>query len=175
MTPKNIDETIQKLLNSYAKWCATVLEKEAKALQKKKFYTEKDRKEYERAKKAYEYFLQIAADPKKYLYTEKDIIYSDVVDYNKLMPVLETPFDRSAKHLLDRLSEAIAHHVKYGKNNHRGVWVYYGEPNQDFEAQNIIKMNKAVQLWNANDFVASLGDLFVRPSRFAANLKDNER
>ena len=179
MTAKNIDETIQKLLNGYAKWVATVLAKQLKELQKKKFYTEKDRaeanQEYVRTKQAYEYLLEIAADPKKYLYTEKDIIYSDVVDYNKLMPVLGNLFDKSGKHVIVLLSEAIAHHVKYGNNDYNGNWIYYGEPNQDFEAQNIIKMNKVVALWNSNDFVAAIKDL-VPASVFAVDYKyNNER
>ena len=180
MAPKNIDETIQKLLNGYAKWVAAVLAKQLKELQKKKFYTEKDRaeanQEYARAKHAYEYLLEIVADPKKYLYTEKDIIYSDVVDYNKLRPILGWRFDMTKKgHLIVRLSEAIAHHVKYGYNDHNGNWIYYGEPNQDFEAQNIIKMNKAVALWNANPFVAAIKD-FAPASVFAVDYKyNNER
>lgn len=179
MTAKNIDETIRKLLNGYAKWVATVLAKQLKELQKKKFYTEKDRaeanQEYARTKQAYEYLLEIAADPKKYLYTEKDIIYSDVVDYNKLMYVLGNRFDKSGKHLIVRLSEAIAHHVKYGNNDHNGNWIYYGEPNQDFEAQNIIKMNKTVALWNSNDFIAAIKD-FAPASVFAVDYKyNNER
>lgn len=179
MAPKNIDETIQKLLKGYAKWCDTVLQKDTKALQKKKFYTEKDRtkanQECTRAKKAYEYLLEIAANPKKYLYTEKDIIYSDVVDYNKLSPILGYHFDRTKNGpVLVRLSEAIAHHVKYGQNDHNGVWVYYGEPNQDFEAQKIIKMNKVVQLWNANDFVAALKD-FAPASIYAVDYYKKEK
>ena len=178
MAPKNIDETIKKLLDGYAKWCDSVLLKDAKALQKKKFYTNEDRKndnqEYSAARKAYEYLLEIAADPKKYLYTEKDIIYSDVVDYNKLLPVLGSRFDKSGKHLMVRLSEAIAQHVKYGQNDYNGVWVYYGEPNQDFEAQKIIKMNKAVQLWNANDIVAALKD-FAPASVFAVDAYKKEK
>ena len=178
MTSKNIDETIKKLLNGYAQWCKTVLDKQLKEIQKKKFYTEKDRadanQEYTRAKQAYEYLLEIVADPKKYLYSGNDIIYSKTVDYNKLMPVLGNRFDKSQKHLLVRLSEAIAHHVKYGHNDYNGNWVYYGEPNQDFEAQNIIKMNKAVALWNANAFVAAIKD-FAPASVFAVDAYKNER
>ena len=129
MTSKNIDETIQKLLKAYAQWCKTVLDKQLKEIQKKKFYTEKDRtdanQEYTRAKQAYEYLLEIVADPKKYLYSGKDIIYADTVDYNKLLPILDGRFDKSQKHLLVRLSEAIAHHVNYGKNDHNNVFLIY--------------------------------------------------
>ncbi len=187
MATKNIDETIQKLLNGYAKWVATVLAKQLKELQKKKFYTEKDRaeanQEYARAKQAYEYLLEIAADPKKYLYSGKDLIYSDIVDYNKLLPILGMRFDKSQKHLLVRLGEKIAHHVKYGHNDHEGNWVYYG-PNRvgflsyspsDLEAEWIINANKSVQLWNANDFVAAIKD-FAPASVFAVDYKyNNER
>ena len=174
MAPKNIDETIQKLLNGYAKWCGSVLDKQLKGIQKKHFYTEKDRmdanQEYVRNKKAYEYLLQIVADPKKYLYTDKDIIYSDVVDYNKLLPVLGNHFDRSGNHLLYQLSQKIAHHVKYGNDDYQGVWVYYSNSaTRDLEAEAIINMNKAVQLWNANDFVAAIKD-FLPASVFATDL-----
>ena len=179
MTSKNIDETIQKLLKAYAQWCKTVLDKQLKEIQKKKFYTEKDRtdanQEYTRAKRAYEYLLEIVADPKKYLYSGKDIIYSETVDYNKLMPVLDNRFDKSQKHLLVRLSEAIAHHVNYGKNDHNNVWVYYGNSGLvDLEAEKILKMNKSVQLWNANGFVAAIKD-FAPASVFAVDAYKNER
>ena len=179
MTAKNIDETIQKLLNGYAKWVAAVLAKQLKELQKKKFYTEKDRaeanQEYARAKHAYEYLLEIAADPKKYLYSGKDIIYADTVDYNKLLPILGWRFDKSGKHLLVRLSEKIAHHVKYGKNDHEGNWVYYGNSLVfDLDAEEIIKMNKAVQLWNSNDFVAAIKD-FAPASVYAVDAYKKER
>ena len=179
MAPKNIDETIQKLLKAYAQWCKTVLDKQLKEIQKKKFYTEKDRadanQEYTRAKHAYEYLLKIVADPKKYLYSGKDLIYSDTVDYNKLMPVLGNRFDKSQKHLLVRLSEAIAHHVNYGKNDHNNVWVYYGNSAmRDLEAEKILEMNKSAQLWNANGFVAAIKD-FAPASVFAVDAYKNER
>ena len=179
MTSKNIDETIQKLLKAYAQWCKTVLDKQLKEIQKKKFYTEKDRtdanQEYTRAKRAYEYLLEIVADPKKYLYSGKDIIYSKTVDYNKLMPVLDNRFDKSQKHLLVRLSEAIAHHVNYGKNDHNNVLGYYGySAMRDLEAEKILKMNKSVQLWNANGFVAAIKD-FAPASVFAVDAYKNER
>ncbi len=179
MAPKNIDETIQKLLNGYAQWCKTVLDKQLKEIQTKKFYTEEDRtnavQEHTRAKQAYEYLLKIVKDPKKYLYTEKDVIYSDVIDYNKLAPMLDNRFDKSQKHLFVRLSEAIAHHVKYGRNDHNGVWVYYGNAGMiDLEAEKILKMNKTVQLWNANNLVAAIKDI-APASVFAVDFEYNNK
>ena len=180
MAPKNIDETIQKLLNGYAKWCATVLEKKAKALQKQKFYTDEDRKnanqEYTKEKNAYEYLLQIAEDPKKYLYSGKDLIYSDIIDYNKLSPILDMPFDRSGNNLLVRLGEKIAHHVKHGENDADGVWVYYGNSLVfDLDAESIIKMNHEVDKWKSNAFVASIKQM-LPSSVFAVDLyKDGKK
>ena len=185
MAPKNIDETIKKLLNGYAKWCYTILQKEHKRLQKQYFPTKEDQakafQEYTRTKQAYEYLLEIAENPKKYLYSGKDLIYADTVDYNKLSPVLAVRFDKSKnKHLLVRLSEKIANHVKYGHNDYEGNWVYYG-PNRvglstypsDLEAEAIISMNKAVQLWNANDFVAAFKD-FAPASAYAVDAYKKE-
>ena len=179
MAPKNIDETIQKLLSGYAQWCYTVLQKDHKRLQKQYFPTQEDRtkaiQEYTEAKHAYEYLLKIVADPKKYLYSGKDIIYADTVDYNKLAPMLDNRFDKSQKHLLVRLSEAIAHHVNYGKNDHNNVWVYYGNSAmRDLEAEKILEMNKSVQLWNANGFVAAIKD-FAPASVFAVDVSKYER
>ena len=179
MAPKNIDETIQKLLSGYAQWCYTILQKDHKRLQKQYFPTKEDRtkaiQEYTEAKHAYEYLLKIVADPKKYLYSGKDLIYSDTVDYNKLMPVLGNRFDKSQKHLLVRLSEAIAHHVNYGKNDHNGVWVYYGNSLVfDLDAESIIKMNREVDTWKSNAFVAALKQM-LPSSVFAVDLHKNER
>jgi hypothetical protein len=181
MAPKNIDETVKKLLNGYAKWCSRILAKDAKALQKRKFLTSKDRleavQEYTSAKNAYEYLLQIAANPKKYLYTGQDLFRSKVVDYHKLLPILSARFDRGGKHLFVRLCEKIAYHVEYESrfNDNNGVWVYHGNSGMlDLNAEAIIKMNKTVALWNSNDFVAAIKD-FAFPSAFAVDMYKKER
>ena len=185
MAPKNIDETIKKLLQGYAQWCYTILQKEHKRLQKQYFPTKEDQakafQEYTRTKQAYEYLLEIAKEPKKYLYSGKDLIYSDTVDYNKLLPILNGYFDKSQKHLLVRLSEKIAQHVKYGKNDHEGNWIYYGPQRvgfmsyspSDLEAEWIINANKSVQLWTANDFVAAIKG-FAFPTAFAVDAYKKE-
>ena len=180
MSAKNIDETIQKLLNGYAQWCYTILQKDHKRLQKQYFPTKEDQakavQEYTRAKQAYEFLLKIVKEPKKYLYSGKDLIYADGDLYNKLMPILAVRFDKSQNHLLVRLSEAIADHVKYGNNDHNGVWVYYSDSGMhDLEAEKILKMNKSVQLWNANALIAPVIDLFSVPSMFAVDMYKNER
>ena len=177
MAPKNIDETVKKLLNGYAKWCATVLNKESAKIQKQKFYDDKDRwdavQKHTRQKHAYEFLLKIAAEPKKYLYSGKDIIYacseSGESLYNQLSPILCYPFDRGYGHLIVRLSEAIANHVNYGHDDFNGVWVYYDKSAvRDLEAEKIAKMNKTVQLWNANSFVSAIKD-FAPASVFAVD------
>lgn len=179
MAPKNIDETIKKLLQGYAKWCYTILQKDHKRITKQYFPTQEDRakavQEYTAAKKAYEFLLEIAKEPKKYLYSGKDLIYEDGDLYNKLLPILNGRFDKSDKHLLVRLSEKIAYHVNYGKNDHEGNWIYYGDSAiRDLEAEAIILMNKSVQLWNSNDFVAAFKD-FAPASVFAVDAYKNER
>ena len=174
MAPKNIDETIRKLLNAYAKRCNTVLHKDLKALHKRRFFAENDREEafqeYTKEKNALLLLEKIAKNPKKYLYSGKDLVYADGDLYNKLSPILSARFDKSKdKHLLVRLSEKIAHHVNYGKNDYQGVWVFYDEGGRDLEAEAIINMNKSVQLWNSNDLVAAIKD-FAPASAFAVDL-----
>lgn len=174
MSPKNIDETIKKLLQAYAKWCDNIIDKEAQDIQKRKFFTEEDRtlasQKNTRARRANKLLKQIAKNPKQYLYSGKDLIYASDDLYNKLSPILDIPFDKNGKHLLVRLSEKIAYHVKHGKNTPDGVWVYYGNSGSvDLEAEAILKMNKAVQLWNANNLVAAFKD-FVPASVYAVDL-----
>lgn len=183
MAPKNIDETIKRLLNGYAKWCATVLDREYKKIKQNKFKSEAEQKEtvenYKKSKQAYELFLKIAAEPKKYLYSGKDILYTCLENgdslYNQLSPILCYPFDRAYGHLIVRLSEEIAYHVKHGYNDFNGVWAYYDKSAvRDLEAEKIAQMNKTVQLWNANAFVAAIKD-FAPASVFAADLWKKDR
>ena len=138
--------------------------------------------EYTKTRNAYKLLVEIAKEPKKYLYSGKDLIYADLDLYNNLLPIMDMRFDRSDKHLLVELSKKIAHHVRYGKNDNNGVWVYYG-PNRvglstyssDSEAESIIKMSKIVELWNDDPMKASLKDLFVPISMFAVDLYKKER
>ncbi len=180
MSPKNIDETIQKLLNAYAQWCEVILNKKVKDIQKGRFVIEKDRtkanQEFTLAKNANKFLKEIAKNPKKYLYSGEDLIYAKGNLYNKLSPILNMPFDKSGNNLLVRLSEKIAYHVRYGRNDSDGVWVYSGNNIfADFEAESILKMNKAVQLWNANALVAAFKD-FAPASVYAVDLwKDKEK
>lgn len=180
MAIKNMDETIQKLLKAYAKWCYSILQKDQKRLQTQYFATKEDQakaiQEHTRAKHAYEFLLKIAENPKQYLYSGKDLIYADGDLYNKLEPILAMRFDKSQQHLLVRLSEKIAHHVNYGHNNHEGVWAYDSNSGmRDLEAESILKMNKSVQLWNANALVAPVIDLFSVPSMFAVDMYKKEK
>lgn len=181
MTAKNIDKTIQKLLYGYAQWCYTILQKEHKRLQKQYFPTKEDQakavQEYTRAKQAYEFLLKIAKEPDKYLYSGKDLIYADDDLYNKLDPILVMPYDKNQNNLLVNLSKAIAHHVNYESHyNENGNWIYYGNSaTRDLEAEKILKMNKAVQLWNANALIAPVIDLFFVPSMFAVDKHKKEK
>lgn len=179
MAPKNIDKTIKKLLDAYAKWVHTVLVEKSKELQKQKFDSPEQRskaeQDLEREREAYEFFLKIAAEPKQYLYSGDNIIYAGLKEgkslHDQLSPILCRPFDRSQGHLICRLSEVIAHHAKYN-NNPDDDWVYY-DHNYDSDAEAIMKMNKTVQLWNANEFVAMFQNLKL-PSAFAVNLREKK-
>lgn len=181
MAPKNIDETIKKILCDYAKHCKEVLDKQTKELQKRKFFADEDRKnaiqEQTKAKHAYEFLLEIAEEPKKYLYSGKDLIYANRDLYDKLLPIMTMRFDPSGKHLLVRLSEKIAHHVQFeSRYDSNGVWVYYGNSAVcDTNAESIIKMSKVVELWNDNSVKAAVKDLFVPTSMFAVDLYKKER
>lgn len=178
MAPKNIDETIKKLLAAYAKWVQTVLTEKSEKLQKQKFDSLERRSKAERElaseKDALVFFLKIAAEPKKYLYSGKNIIYAGLETgkslFDQLSPILCRPFDRSQKHLIVRLSEVIAHHAMYHKPD--DVWVYY-DHDYDSDAEDIMQMNKTVQLWNANELVAMFQNLKL-PSAFAVNLREQE-
>lgn len=178
MAPKNIDETIKKLLDAYAKWVQTVLIEKSEKLQKQKFDSLEQRskaeRELAREKDAYVFFLKIAAEPKKYLYSDKNIIYACSENgkslFNQLSPILCHPFDRSQKHLICRLSDVIVHHAMYNKPD--DVWVYY-DHDYDSDAEEIMQMNKTVQLWNANELVAMFRNLKL-PSAFAVNLREKE-
>ncbi len=177
MSPKNIDETIQKLLNAYAQWCEVIINKKAKEIQKARFVMQQDRtkavQEHTQDKRANELLKKIAKNPKEYLYSGEDLIYAPGDLYNKLSPILSMPFDKTGNNLLIRLSEAIAYHVKFGRNDNNGVWVYYGNSGDyDLEAKSILEMNKVVQLWNANALVATFKD-FAPASVYAVDLYKN--
>ena len=179
MAPKNMDKTIQKLLFAYAARCKRIMDKDRKHIEKQHFPTQKDRtdavQKLTRVERAYEFLLEIAENPKKYLYSGKDLIYAEGDLFNKLSPILSTRFDKSQKHLLVRLSEKIAYHVNYEQryNDHNGVWVYSGTPNSDLNAEAILQMNKIVQLWNANDFVGTIKS-FAPASAFAVDAYHKE-
>ena len=183
MAPKNIDETIKKLLNGYAKHCAVVLAACELDIQKRKYSSDAARKQDEaelaRAKQAYAFLQEIVADPKKYLYSGKDIIYTVLPDgktvYDKLAPILTYRFDCSGQYILNRLSEKIAHHVKYGQNNVNGMWVYYDDAVvPDVSAMAILEMNKFIDLLNSNDLVAAFKGL-LPASMFAVDAYSKSR
>lgn len=183
MAPKNIDETIKKLLEDYAKWCATILGKQAKEIQNRYFHVADDRteanQEYTKAKNSLAFLEKIAKDPKKYLYSGNDLIYSKLSDgqsiYDKLEPLMGMPFDRTGKFLLVRLGEQIAYHVNYG-SDYNNVWVYYGKSGMsDSAAESIIMMSKTVELWNNNAFKAALKDIFLPMSAFAIDFSNKSK
>ncbi len=156
MATIDMDKTIVKLLNGYLKYCENMLAREKKQIH--------ELGQYERDKEAVEFLRVVAKDPKKYLYTGNDIFYTRLTNgksiYDMLMPLCGNRFDRSRSgSLLGRLSKNIVHHVKYGHNDYNGVWVYYSNSGyRDSEAEEIIRMNKVIALWNSNDFVAGFKD-----------------
>lgn len=183
MTPKNIDETIKKLLYAYAKHCATVLAQDEKNIKKRKYENEEYRKQDEmslaKAKQAYNFLLKIAQNPKNYLYSGKDIYRTNLPDgtflWERLLPIMGLRFDPSNDYLLLRLSEQIAQHVKCTPNKPDEIWEYCEEfDDVDISAELIINMNKKVQLWNSNNFSAVFKGL-LPASVFAVDWSHKER
>ena len=164
MTPKNIDKTIQKLLHGYAQHCGFTLDKDESFFSKRRFlnksYNRIDEELHEGAKKAFVLLLDIADNPKKYLYSGRTLIYTLLPDgtrlYDNLLPIMGHHFDPSNKFLLLRLSEEIAKHINRGEKNTDKDWIYYGNDTfaGDLEAEAILKMNRSVELWNTNGLIA---------------------
>ena len=157
----NIDRTIESLLNKYLARCAKVLEDKRKSLAKKKSVKQEELDEYNASLASYEFLAKIAKNPKMYLYSGKDIIYTNLKTgesvYKKLQNVLTNEFDNGT-HLIMRLSEAIAHHVSNPFTDKKTAWEYY-KGNNDIEAEQVLKINKVASLLGANDFAKSLKDI----------------
>ena len=180
MAPINVDETIQKLLYNYVKWAETVHKQEVKKVQNQKFF---DRQDETRAaqrcseqKNAIKFLKEIAKNPKKYLYSGKDIKNTYLEDKKtieeKLHPILLPPFDNTElfeEKVLMVLGKLIAFHVKEEQdlNDQNGVWV---DDANSMTSYSVIRLNKSVQLWNGNALTSVLGRL-VPASRFAIEIK----
>ena len=156
-----MDATIRILLDKYMKHCAAVLENKNKKLSKKKTVDDKELQEYTDAVYSYNFLQKVVKNPKTYLYTGKDIIYTNLKNgeslYNKLQHVLTNEFDNGTR-VIYSLSEAIAHHVSSPFTDKSGKWEYWSG-NHDFEAEKILQINKVVSLLGANDFAKSLKDI----------------
>ena len=149
----DMDATIKSFLDAYAKNCADVLQKHKEKLKKNKFSSDKERNdamaEVKNAENSYKFLLSIVKEPKKYLYSGKDIIYEYVEDgvsiYHKLTPILVGDYAVYGSPLVE-LSKYIANHVKHGKNEH-GVWIYRsGSTVSDYDAEGILKLNRAFKI-----------------------------
>ncbi len=173
----NVDETIQKLLNGYVKWSERIMEQELKKVQSTKFFTKEQRtraaQKYTEQKNAVKFLKEIAKDPKKYLYSGKNIKETYPSDKKtieeKLHPILLPPFDNAEifeEKILMLLSDLIAFHIKEEQgefNDENGVWI---DDVNTITAYSIMRLNKRVQLRNGNALVSVLGRL-VPSSRFA--------
>ena len=145
----DMDATIKSFLDAYAKNCADVLQKHKEKLNKNKFSNDKDRndaiQEIQEAENAYNFLLQIVKEPKKYLYSGKDIIDADGDIYNKLAPILSGDYAVVGNPLVE-ISKCIANHVNRGSNE-RGVWIYrQGVSDLDYDAEEVLKLNRALKI-----------------------------
>ncbi|MBR0212456.1 MAG: hypothetical protein IJQ55_02505, partial [Alphaproteobacteria bacterium] len=124
----NIDRTIESLLNKYRAHCAKVLEDKRKSLAKKKSVKQEELDDYNASLSSYEFLEKIVKNPKMYLYSGKDIIYTNLKNgenlYNKLQHVLTNEFDNGTG-IIYKLSEAIAHHVSSPFTDKNGKWEYW--------------------------------------------------
>lgn len=158
----NIDKTVETLLNKYVQHCARVLENKRKSFAKMKNATDLEREldAYNESLKSYEFLKKVAKNPKAYLYSGQDIFYTELQNgeslYSKLQHVINNDFGNGTS-LLVRLCEAIAHHVSSPFEN-KGDWEYWSGK-CDMDAEQILKINKIVNLLDANDFVKSLKDI----------------
>ncbi len=158
----NIDRTVETLLNKYVQHCARVLENKRKSFAKMKNVTDLEREldAYNESLKSYEFLKKVAKNPKAYLYSGQDIFYTELQNgeslYSKLQYVINNDFGNGTS-LLVRLCEAIAHHVSNPFEN-KGDWEYWSGK-CDMDAEQILKINKIVNLLDANDFAKSLKDI----------------
>lgn len=152
----DVDATIEKLLNTYCKYLENLLcakRKYVKKMQENGKKTESDKKfeieSLQRQEKALEYLKEIAKDPKKYLYTGKECLYTYVdgegvpktseeivregekqetmYGHDNLCDLAGLDIDRSFFDIFCVLSRAIAEYVRVNKDEQGKVkpWVVY--------------------------------------------------
>lgn len=156
----NIDKTVEKLLKNYSEHCAKVLQKERKRIDKTKYANDSEReldeRLYKEAVKSHEFLQRVIENPIKYLYTPQNMFYTVLDDgksvYNMLAGIMRNPFDKGSR-LLGSLSETLSAVSSYiNRNNPQKAWMYIPE-NRDYYSESVLKLNKIVALWRANDFV----------------------
>ncbi len=192
MVSVNVDKTIENLLTTYAAYIKVLLAREDRRIERKRY---KNADERQAAKDAHtekvnaQKFLEekVAADPKKYLYYPYNIIYTgidkdgnvgkqlgalyteDSVD-RKFEPIYAMENEFCMKHVITLLSKEISDHVRSltGEDS-EGTWAYYGPYTYDWNAENILELNKYVHMLGHNDFVRFFQQ-FVPAKHFAAPL-----
>ena len=174
----SIDETIKKFLKRYAARAERVIDANEKRIPNIKNDQERaDNINFlNRSKESYKFLQNVVQNPKEYLYRKTDIIYSQFEDgtsvYDKLFFVMGGEFDHRNL-LLVRLSECIAAHMNSSYINTNTEWVYVGRESYDYEAEQILEINKKFVLIDSNDLVSVFKSF--APQRWFAVKKVNEK
>lgn len=111
----------------------------------------------------------IAENPKKYFYGMNDIYTLKTRDnetfYEKLSPILTIEYD-NGKNSIVRLADQVYKHANFTEKVNKDKWQY--SKNKDFEAEQILKINKDVSLMNMKDKFNQITD-FISKYCFGKN------
>ena len=192
MVSVNVDKTIEDLLTTYAVYVKGLLVREDRRIARKRYKDSNERQAAQDAhqeKVAAQKFLeeQVAKNPKKYLYypykivstgIDKDgnvgarlgALSTDVSVDTKFEPIYAMENEFCMKHVLTLLSNEISAHVLSSVGEENGEpWAYYGSYTYDWNAENILELNKYVHMLGRNDFVRFFQQ-FVPAKHFATPL-----
>lgn len=150
----DIDNVIQNLLYDYAKWCRYILDKDAEKIKRGQIRDSWEIDMHNSAESAYSVLLEIAKNPKDYLYSGKNLVYAPNNLHAQIEPLFGNKFDRSSDHFFYRVCEKIADHVNNPfKNGEK--WHFYDNKSvmDDVGAADILKYARMVKYWNAKNNV----------------------
>lgn len=167
----NIDKTVENILEKYVSHCQKVLADERRRIESKKYSDLRDRTfdldMLERARQSLKFLYVVVSDPKKYLYTNNDVINTRLTNGKTVYEMLDGIVGTNIydpNRVFVRLSEALAFRARSGKKDE--VWGYITDGVIDSEADKILKINKYMSLIDANDFVKTFKGLM--PEQFFA-------
>lgn len=105
----------------------------------------------------------MAENPRKYLYGMKGIYNLKLLDsksvYENLLPILTPEYD-NGKNCIVRLADQVYKHANFTEKVNKDKWQYSN--NKDFEAEQILKINKDVSLMNMKDKFNQITDFISK-------------